>query len=101
MWRSELDDERFPEGTAIFGSDDASGEFFMVYFDNRKVSRKYDVACQDNVIRWWRNAPNFSQRYAWKFADNDDSIIQRGEMCKDGSTWEGDLELTYRRVKGR
>lgn len=99
MWRSEMDDKRFPGGTAIFGSDDATGEFFMLYFDDRKVSRKFDVSIQENTLRWWRTASNFSQRFTWTFADNNDSIIQKGEMCKDGSTWEGDLELTYTRVK--
>jgi hypothetical protein len=28
--------------TPIFGSDDATGEYFMLYFDERGVSRKYD-----------------------------------------------------------
>jgi len=91
LWRSEMDDERFPKGTAILGSDDATGEFFMIYFDSRKISRKYDVSIQENTLRWWRTTADFSQRFTWALADNDDSIVQRGEMCKDGSTWEGIL----------
>jgi hypothetical protein len=96
---SRVDKEGFPEGIAIFGSDDASGELFMLYFDERKVSRKYDVSVQDNVVKWWRNAPNFSQRYTWTFTDNGDTMIGKGELCKDGNTWEKDLDLTYSRIK--
>jgi hypothetical protein len=49
---SRVDKEGLPEGIAIFGSDDASGELFMLYFDERKLSRKYDVSVQDNVVKW-------------------------------------------------
>ena len=99
IMRSEIDEELIPRGIAIFGSDDTTGEYFMLYFDERKVSRKYELSFQDNILKWWRNAPNFSQRYTWTFADNGNTIIGKGELCKDGMTWEGDLELTYTRIK--
>jgi hypothetical protein len=99
MMHSEIDEKEIPSGIAIFGSDDATGEYFMLYFDERKVSRKYTVAFQDNTVKWWRDALNFSQRYTWTFADNGNTIIGKGELCKDGKTWEKDLELTYSRVK--
>jgi hypothetical protein len=99
IWHSEIDKEGFPSGIALFGSDDNTGEYFMLYFDERKVSRKYEVSVQDNIVKWWRDAPNFSQRYTWTFADNGNTIIGKGELCKDGKTWEKDLDLTYTRVK--
>ncbi len=99
IWRSEIDDPRFPTGIAIFGSDDATGEYFMLYFDERKVSRKYEVSIGDDAVKWWRNAPNFSQRYTWTIVDDGNTIIGKGELSKDGTTWEKDLELTYRRVE--
>jgi hypothetical protein len=99
IWHSEIDNEGFPSGIAIFGSDDETGEYFMLYFDERKVSRKYEVSFQDNIVKWWRNAPNFSQRYTWTIADNGNTIIGKGELCKDGKSWDGDLDLTYTRVK--
>jgi hypothetical protein len=99
QWDSEVDYEGFPKGIAIFGSDDGTGEYFMLYFDNRKVSRKYEVSFKDHVLKWWRNAPGFSQRYTWTITDNGDTIIGKGELCKDGTTWERDLDLTYTRVK--
>lgn len=95
---SEVDYEGFPAGIAIFGSDDATGEFFMSYFDERQVSRKYEVSVKGGVITWWRNAPGFSQRYSWAITDNGNTLIGKGELSKDGVTWEKDLELTYTRM---
>jgi hypothetical protein len=96
--RSKIDKEGFPAGIAIMGTDDATGEYFMLYFDERKVSRKYEVSFRDNVLKWWRNVPDFSQRYTWTFTDNGNTIIGKGELCKDGKTWEKDLDLTYSRI---
>lgn len=99
IMHSENDEEKIPSGIAIFGSDNATGEFFMLYFDERKVSRKYEVSFEDNVLKWWRNDPGFSQRFTFKFTDNDNTIKSEGEMCRDGTTWEKDLELIYTRIR--
>jgi hypothetical protein len=98
-WHSSIQQEGFPSGVAIFGSDDATGEYFMLYFDERTVSRKYQVSVQGRVVRWWREAPNFSQRYTWTLADDGNTIIGLGELSRDGKSWEKDLDLTYTRVK--
>lgn len=96
---ARLDDPRFPSHVAIFGSDDARGEYYLLTFDERGVSRKYDVSFENNVLKWWRNTPEFSQRYTWTPVDDGDTIIGKGEMSKDGLSWEKDLDLTYTRVK--
>lgn len=99
IWHSEINKEEFPAGIAIFGSDDATGEYFMMYFDERKVSRKYEVSFHDNILKWWRNAPEFSQSYTWTVTDNGNTIIGKGELSKDGTNWEKDLDLTFTRIK--
>ena len=99
MWFSEIDKEGFPTGIAIFGSDDSTGEYFMMYFDERKVSRKYEVSLQDGILNWWRNAPDFSQRYTWTITNNGNTIIGKGQLSKNGKTWEKDLDQTYTRIK--
>lgn len=99
MWLSEIENEGFPTGVAIFGSDDVTGEYFMLYFDERKVSRKYEVSFKDGILRWWRDAAGFSQRYTWTITDNGDTIVGTGQLSKDGTTWDKDLDLTFRRVK--
>jgi hypothetical protein len=96
--RSAIREPGIPTGIAIVGSDDATGEYFMLYFDERGVSRKYDMSLRDNVWRWWRNAPGFSQRFTGTLSDDRRTIVGKGELSRDGATWEGDLELTYTRV---
>lgn len=99
MMRSEIENPDFPSGTAIFGSDNVAGEFFMLYFDERGVSRKYDVSFEDNVLNWRRNGTDFSQRYTWTITDDGRVISGKGEISKDGSVWKKDLDLTYTRIE--
>jgi len=97
--RSEIDEPRFPDGIEIFGSDDVAKKFFMLHFDERGVSRKFDVTISGNNIKWWRDEPKFSQRYILTIDDNGNKIISKGEMSRDGGEWEKDLELIYTRIK--
>ena len=99
IWRSEIDDPRIPSGIAIIGSDDSTEEYFMLYFDERAVSRKFEVSFRDNIWKWWRNAPGFSQRYQGAIVEGGNTIISKGELSKDGSSWEKDLDLTFTRVE--
>lgn len=96
---SEIDEPGIPSGIAIFGSDNVIEEYFMLYFDERGVSRKYEVTLRDNVWKWWRNEPGFSQRFTGTIVDSGRTIIGKGKLSKDGSTWEQDLELTYKRIE--
>src|SRR3978361_950642 len=56
IMHSKFNEEGIPAGIAIFGSDNTKSEYFMLYFDERKVSRKCEVAFNDNVLKWWRSA---------------------------------------------
>ena len=71
----------------------------MLYFDERGVSRKYDVTLRDGIWKWWRNTPEFSQRFTGTIVDDGRIIIGRGELCRDGLSWEKDLDLTYTRIE--
>ncbi len=99
MMRSEIDDPRFPQGIAIIGSDNSEGEYYMLTFDERGVSRKHEVTLHENIWKWWRNAPGFLQRYEAQIVDGGNTIISKGELSKDGLSWEKDLDLTYKRVE--
>jgi len=99
LLRSEIDEPRFPHGIEIFGSDDVEKKFFMLHFDERGISRKYDVTMEGNQLKWWRDDPNFSQRMTITIEDDGNKMISKGEMSRDGGAWEDDLELTYTRVK--
>ena len=99
MMHSEIDEPGVPSGVVIVGSDDAEETYFWLYFDERGVSRKYEMTLRDNIWKLWRNAPRFSQRFTGTLGDNGDTIIGVWELSEDDSTWKRDLELTYTRVK--
>lgn len=98
IMRSEIDEAEIPSGVAIIGSDDAAGTYFMVYFDERGVSRKYDITLTDDRLTWHRDGPGFSQRSTIAFEDDVDRMSGRGEMSRDGAAWEDDLSLSYQRI---
>jgi hypothetical protein len=97
VMRSEIDEPGIPTGIAIIGSDDGLGTWSMLYFDERGVSRRYDVSMRGDVLQWWRDAPDFAQRFVCTLAADGRSMSGKGTMSKDGGAWEGDLELTYTR----
>jgi hypothetical protein len=98
IMHSRIDEPEIPSGIAVFGSDDTTGECSMLYFDERGVSRRYEVSLRDNVWRWWRNAPGFSQRFTGTIAADGRTIASQGELSRDGTRWEPDLQLTYTRA---
>ena len=98
IMHSRIDEPEIPSGIAVFGTDDTTGEYSMLYFDERGVSRRYEVSLKDNVWQWWRNARGFSQRMVGTIAADGRTIVSRGELSRDGARWEPDLELTYTRV---
>jgi hypothetical protein len=99
MMRSQIDEPEIPSGIAVFGTDDATGECSMLYFDERGVSRRYEVSLRDNVWKWWRNDPKFSQRFTGTISADGRTIVSRGELSRDGASWEPDLALTYTRLE--
>lgn len=96
--RSDIDHPEFPNGVEIFGSDDIAKEFFMLHFDERGVSRKYNVSMTGNQLKWWRDDPNFSQRFSLIIEDGN-KMVGKGEMSREGAAWESDLSLTFERLQ--
>jgi hypothetical protein len=98
VMRTKMEDPEVPAGVAIFGTDDEQGGAFRLYFDERVVSRKYDVAVYEDGFSWSRNAPGFSQRFRITIGRDGRTMEGRGEMSRDGSSWEKDLDLSYARA---
>jgi hypothetical protein len=97
--RSEIDEAQIPSAIAFIGSDDEAGALTMLYFDERTVSRRFQVEVNDDTVRWWRNAPGFSQRFVLTRALAGDKLRGVSELSKDDATWHQDLELTYTRTE--
>src|ERR1044071_1794810 len=51
IMRSQIDEPEIPSGIAVFGTDDKTGEWSMLYFDERGVSRRYEMSFASNVWR--------------------------------------------------
>ncbi|CAN5573468.1 hypothetical protein BH23CHL2_BH23CHL2_31000 [soil metagenome] len=88
----------FPSGVAVTGCDDSTGCCRMQYFDSRGVARIYEMSLSGGVWKQWRDAPGFSQRFTGTFSDDGDTIHATWELSTDGSTWEKDFDLVYRRI---
>lgn len=101
IWRSQYEHPKIPGALTIVGVTD--GQLSMHYFDERGVYRVYPASLDQGKWRYWRDAsaPDFSQRFSGTFSDDGNTISGRGELSKDGSTWEDDLALDYRRVSSR
>jgi hypothetical protein len=84
--------------TTLFGLDDATERFCMLYADNRGLFRIYQMSIGDGVWKVWRDAPGFFQRFTGTFGDDGSSITAYWEWSSDGSTWERDFDLEYTKV---
>jgi hypothetical protein len=93
--RSRNDHPDFPDAIAITGL--FGDSLAMHYYDSRGVHRVYRTSFDDGVWSFWRDAPEFSQRFEGTFADGGDTIRGRSQISRDDATWEDDLEITYRR----
>jgi hypothetical protein len=99
LYQSHIDEPDIPDGVAILGTDDATPDAgAMLYYDVRNVSREYRWTISRNVLTWSRNEPGFSQRMVLTIAEDGQSMEARGQMSREGQTWEPDLQLTYSRV---
>jgi hypothetical protein len=99
VWRTEIDDDpRFPAGISIFGSDDAAESWFVIYFDERGISRKYDVTLEADGFTMQRLDPKFSQRMTFPIEADGNRIVTNGQMSREGGDWEADLSSIYDRV---
>ena len=76
--RDDVEQGEIPRGMWIVGADDSTAEWTSLY---------------------WRNAPEFNQRFIGKLAPGGQTITAQWEMDADGSGWKKDFELVYRKVR--
>ena len=94
--RSRADHPDFPDSLGVIGEFD--GGLALHYFDSRGVHRVYEMSLIDGVWRMSRDAPGFSQRFTGTSADDGDTISGLWQLSRDGTTWEDDLEIVFRRA---
>lgn len=96
-WLSEAP-EPAPNSTWIIGSDEPSESCTALYHDSRAVSRVYRMSLGEGVWRVWREAPGFCQRFIGTLDAEARTISGAWEKSKDGSSWEHDFDLVYKKV---
>lgn len=94
--RSRIDHPPIPDGLAIVGCDGGAGRFAMLYFDEREVSRLFDLTAGDRTVTWRRDDPELAQSTTIA-ADGPDRLVGRGRMSEKGGAWAGDLSLVDER----
>ena len=88
-----------PYSDCIIGRDDDLDLYVVLYTDDRKMSRIYQMGFEGRVWKQWRTAPGFSQRFEAEIAGDDDRIKGRWEKSFDGVKWEHDFDISYKRIK--
>jgi hypothetical protein len=93
--RSHNDHELFPDAICVIGAPENGDGLVMEYFDSRGVRRTYGVSLDDGVLRHWRDAPGFDQRFSATLGH--DSFEGLWQLARTPGEWQDDLKLTYRR----
>jgi hypothetical protein len=96
IWRSHYDHPEIPDAIAIIGV--TGGRLSMHYFDVRGVYRVFAVSLDEHQWRFWGDTDRFNQRFTCTLSDDGNTIKGLGELSSDGSSWEDDLAITYRRA---
>jgi hypothetical protein len=87
------------DGVAVVGPGEEAGALRRHYFDGRGEQRIYEMTLRGGVWEQWRDAPDpFPQRFRGTFEDDGMTITARWQKAADGSTWEPDVDLVYRKV---
>jgi hypothetical protein len=86
-----------PDSICIIGCDAANGTYFQLYSDERGVSRVYEMSIDEGEWKLWRTGDPFAQRFTATFSDDGNAMLGRWEKAEDGTNYEADFDLTYRR----
>ena len=98
LMHSGADNPDVPNAVGVIGRDDSLPTYSMLYFDSRGVSRIYEMSLEGRAWKQWRNAPGFLQRFSGTISDDGTTITASWEKLTDGSNWEHDFDMTYRRI---
>jgi hypothetical protein len=97
IMRNEVDHESFPDGVAIFGSDDGAGTLAMTYFDERGTSRLLTVTAGQGEATWRHDDPEFPQTLTIR--GDGDRLVSQGRMKQSGEDWSDDLSQRFERTE--
>ena len=97
VWHFNWEPGGPPNAFSVIGRDDGVESCSMLYSDERGVARIYQMSLEGGVWKMWRDSPGFSQRVTGTFSEDGKIITCKGELSRDGTDWEPDLDVTYQR----
>jgi hypothetical protein len=93
--RSRNEHELFPDSISVLGAPETGDGLVLEYFDSRGVRRTYSASVDDGVLRIWRDAPGFDQRFSAELGG--DTIEGQWQLAQTPGDWKDDLKITFRR----
>ena len=97
--RSWVELPEAPDVLSIIGCDAANGTYSQLYSDERGVCRIYEMTIGDREWKLWREGDPFPQRFTATISADGDTIEGRWEKAEDGTNFETDFDLVYRRIE--
>jgi hypothetical protein len=85
-----------PKAVAILNLDDTNHQGSMVYYDERGVSRIYQLNIKGNKWKLRRNQIGFSQKFEG-IISRDKKTIKATWFAKEKKSWRKDFDIVYYR----
>jgi hypothetical protein len=103
LQRTEIPIPEAPDSLTIVSVDPQTGAYTQHYYDSRGVARLYAMTLTGGMWTLARESPDFTpldfrQRFTGTFSEDGNIISGAWEKCLNGSDWEHDFALTYRRA---
>ncbi len=93
---ADNDHPLFPDAIHVIGPPEEGDEPVMEYFDSRGIRRTYGASLDDGVLRIWRDAPGFAQRFSATMRP--DRFASTWQVAETPGQWRDDVQMTYRRT---
>jgi hypothetical protein len=98
IYRTHYDHPDFPDALSIIGD---TGGLRMHYFDIRGVYRLFELTVAADgwaIAMGLHGDPPFAQRMTYTYGHADQVMSGKGQLSRDGVSWDDDLQITYRRA---
>ena len=98
IMRSGVEGDGPPNVVAIISGDDTNKQYQMLYYDERGVSRIYNMSFENDTWKLWRDSSKFSQRFEGKLSADRKTINASWVNSTDGKTWQHDFNIDYHKA---
>jgi len=98
IMRSGVEGNGPPDAVAIISRDDTNRQYQMLYYDERGVSRIYNMSFEADTWKLWRDTSKFSQRFEGRLSADRKTINASWSKSIDGETWQHDFDIDYHKA---